>query len=247
MTHFGDDSFKEKVEEKKWHEEEVLNTQAYKQASKYMKDLIDDIRKGLFLVSLVSSRDYETFKDSALIFGTSDLIGSVTAIDIVTSEIVLNAVKRELRYMLEATIKYAAVDQLCKGKTLEEKLDYFYQEIPRSSIAPIDELNGLTESMVKDTKELYSKLSQFTHPSKIQITEYQIQFKKGTLGYQTHKEIDSFNRLLFRTCDILLYIILRNIGYYERKDFFDCIEGVKNWRYFKGKYVKTLLPKKFGT
>lgn len=240
-TFFDDKSIEDK---RKWHEEEVKASQAYKQSSAYMMNLIEDFKKGLCVIPLATSRDYTLYKESALMFACTDLFGSVTAIDIVSREVMLNASKRELRYMLEAVIKYAAVDQICKGKKLEDKLDYLYTKIPRSSISPIDELKGLTELMVADTKELYSLLSQFIHPSKKQITEYKRQYEKGNIGFDTHKELDSFNRLLFRTFDTILYLLLKNMGYYVTKDVFYILSDDKDWKFFKGKYVKT-LPNKY--
>lgn len=242
MTPFYDSVSNE--EKLKRYEEEVINSQAYKQSSDYMSTLLEDFKKGLVIIKVAATRDYIMYKDSALLFGTVDLLGSVIAIDLVSSEIMLNASKRELRYMLEAVIKYAAVDQICKDKTLEEKLSYLYTKIPRSSISPIDDLNGLTDIMVEDTKELYSLLSQFIHPSRKQITEYQLQLKKGVIGFETHKELDSFNRLLFRTFDTLLYLILKNMGYHVSKDVFYVLKDFENWKFFKGKYVKT-LPNKY--
>lgn len=238
---FDDKSIEDK---RKWHEEEVKASQAYKQSSAYMMNLIEDFKKGLYVIPLATSRDYTLYKESALMFACTDLVGSVTAIDIVSREVMLNASKRELRYMLEAVIKYAAVDQICQGEKLEDKLDYLYTKIPRSSISPIDELKGLTELMVADTKELYSLLSQFIHPSKKQITEYKLQYEKGNIGFDTHKELDSFNRLLFRTFDTILYLLLKNMGYYVTKDVFYILSDDKKWKFFKGKYVKT-LPNKY--
>ncbi|MGG1962640.1 hypothetical protein ABFY43_16360 [Bacillus pumilus] len=247
---YESDPFEEirKSKEKKGKQfEEESNSQAYKQSSGYMVALIEDFKKGLVLISIAATRDYKTYQDNALMFGTSDLLSSLVAIELVSREIMINAPKRELRYMLEATIKYAAVDQTCKDKTLEEKLKYLYTELPRSSISPIDELNGLTDMMVADTKELYSLLSQFIHPSQKQITEYQLRLKKGEIGFETHKELDSFNRLLFRTFDIILYLTFINMGYYVMKDVFYNMKDMKefeNWKFFKGKHVKT-LPNKY--
>ncbi|PEY90221.1 hypothetical protein CN360_25325 [Bacillus cereus] len=238
---FKNDSIKEK---QKWHEEEVMNSQAYKQAFNYRKALIEDFSKGLYLIPMAARRDHAFVKESALIFGCTDLYGSLIAINLITEEIMLNAPKRELRYMLEAIIKYAAVDQICKGKTLEEKLDYLYTKIPRSSISPIDDIEGLTDVMVADTKELYSLLSQFIHPSKKQISEYKSQFEGGNIGFESYKELDSFNRLLFRTCDIILYLLLKNMGPYVIKDVFYVLQDNKKWKFHKGKYVKT-LPNKY--
>lgn len=238
---FDNDGIKEKRKE---FEEEVVNTQAYRQSSDYMKRLIEDFKKGLFLIGMAASREYTTYKESALMFGITDLFGSVTAIEIISNEIVLNASKRELRYMLEATIKYASVDHICQGKTLEEKLDYLYTKIPRSSISPIDNLKGLSKLLVTDTKELYSLLSQFTHPSMKQIKEYKLQLQRGNIGFETHKELDTHNRLLFRTFDILLYLLLFNRGNYVMKDFFYVLQDDENWKFHKGKFVKT-LPNKY--
>ncbi|MGN4756415.1 hypothetical protein ACTFRK_11055 [Bacillus cereus group sp. MYBK227-2] len=231
-------------EKRQWYEEEVQNSQAYKQSSAYTKVLIEDFRKGLYVIPLATSRDYTLYKESALIFGCADLAGSVLSIDMVSREILLNASKRELRYMLEAVIKYAAVDQICHGKTLEEKLDYLYKEIPRSSINPINELKGLTDLMIADTNDLYSLLSQFIHPSMKQIKEYKLQYENGKIGFETHKEIDSFNRLLFRTFDIILYLLLKNMGYYVTKDVFYILKDDPKWKFFNGKHVKT-LPNKY--
>jgi len=146
--------------------------------------------------------------------------------------------------MLEVTIKYSAIDQNCKGLLLEEKLDYLYTEIPRSSIDPIYDIKGLPEFMVTDTKELYSALCQFIHPSKKQITEYKIQFEKGKIGFETHKEIEALNRLMFRTFDTILYIILKTMGYYVMKDVFYILSDEEKWRFHKGKNIKT-LPNKY--
>ncbi|MGG1137224.1 hypothetical protein [Bacillus mycoides] len=234
----------EAIEEKRKQHEEVINSQAYKQEEDYMKTLIEDFKKGLVLVTMATSRDYTLFKESALMFGCADLFGSIVAIDIVSREIVLNASKRELRYMLESVIKYAAVDQICKGKTLEEKLDYLYTEIPRSSISSINDLKGLDKSTVADITELYSLLSQFIHPSRKQISEYKRQLEGGNIGFETHKELNFFNRLLFRTFDFILYLLLKNMGYYVTKDFFYVLQEDTKWKYFNGKYIKT-LPNKY--
>ena len=240
---FNEDDIERKI---KWHEEEIMTSHPYKQSLNYMKRLIEDFKKGLVLIRLAATREYSSYNESALMFGITDFIGSVIAIETVSKELVLNAPKRELRYMLEATIKYAAVDEYCKGKTLEEKLNYLYTEIPRSSINPINDITNLSESMVTDTKELYSLLSQFIHPSKKQLTEYKIQLEKGRIGFETHKEIDQLNRLLFRTFDTILYITLKTMGSYVTKDFFYALRDEEKWRFYTGKHVKT-LPNKYRT
>ncbi|MFG6146823.1 hypothetical protein [Halobacillus sp. B23F22_1] len=144
--------------------------------------------------------------------------------------------------MLEATIKYAAIDKLCNGRTLEEKLEYLYKHIPRSSIDPIDDI-GLPKVVVTDIKELYSLLCQFVHPSKKQISEYKLQFEKANLGFETHKELNSFNQVLLRTFDVILYIVLYTRGYYVMKDVFNVLSDEPNWKFHKGKHIKTLPNK----
>lgn len=234
---FNDSGINEK---RKWHEDEIITSQPYKQSKNYMHNLICDFKKGLTVIGLAASREFGSYKESILMFGLTDLLGSITAIELISKELMLNAPKRELRYMLEAIIKYSVVDQNCRGLSLEEKLNYLYTEIPRSSIDPIDDIKGLPESMVTDTKELYSLLCQFIHPSKRQITEYKIQFEKGRIGFDTHKEIDSLNRLLYRTFDTILYITLKTMGYYVMKDVFYILSDDDKWRFHRGKYVETL-------
>lgn len=226
------------------HEEDIKTSQPYNQTKNHTNNLIADFKKGLVVTGLAATREY-SYKESALLFGLADLISSVTAIELILSDgLILNASKRELRYMLEATIKYSAIDQKCKSFLLEDKLNYLYSKIPRSSIDPIDDINDLPKTMVTDTRELHSLLSQFIHPSQKQITEYKMQFEKGKLGFETHKEIDSLNRLFFRTFDTILYLTLKTLGYYITQDVFYILSEDDKWKFHKGKHIKT-LPNKY--
>ncbi|MFK3937996.1 hypothetical protein ACI2JA_10885 [Alkalihalobacillus sp. NPDC078783] len=243
MDSFFDEKKEELKKMQEVYEADVVNSQAYQQSFNYMKSLLDDFQKGLIIIAMSSSRNHSAYMDSALMFSITELVGSITSIRIISNELVMNASKRELRYMLEATIKYSAVDQFCKGQSLEEKLEFFYEKIPRSSISPLDEIHGLDDLMVTDTKELYSLLSQFTHPSKRQITEYKMQLDNKKIGFQDHKDLDTFNKLLFRTFDTIMYLCLRNQGPYVMKDFFYVLNE-KKWKFHKGKHLGK-LPNKY--
>lgn len=62
MSSFSNNDINEKS---KWHEEEIMTSQPYRQSINYMHNLIEDFRKGLYVTSLAYSRE-GSYKDSAL-------------------------------------------------------------------------------------------------------------------------------------------------------------------------------------
>jgi hypothetical protein len=72
-----------------------------------------------------------------------ELIESAVALSVLTSQGIFNAPRRELRFLLEATVKYVYVDQQLPGDaSLEERVALLGDKsrVPRSSVAPVADL-----------------------------------------------------------------------------------------------------------
>jgi hypothetical protein len=97
---------------------------------------------------------------------TDDLLESVTAVPTLTREGIFNVARRELRYLLEATVKYVYVDQqLASDASVEDRVRFFAdnRKVPRSTIRPIDDV---TIRMLDDPEPLRNAVKQsFGAPS----------------------------------------------------------------------------------
>lgn len=83
-----------------------------------------------------------------------DLLESAIALPVLIRDGIFNVARRELRYLLEATVKYVYVDQQLPAEaSLDERIRFLGDnaKVPRSSITPIDEV---TLRMVEKPEEL---------------------------------------------------------------------------------------------
>jgi hypothetical protein len=105
-----------------------------------------------------------------------DLLESVVAVPLLVEQGIFNSARRELRYLLEALVKFVYVDQQLPGEApLQDRLAALADnaKVPRSSVEPVD---WMTLRLVRDpgdfraaTKQAFNSLSGYVHPSRAQI------------------------------------------------------------------------------
>jgi len=237
--------FKDEQENKKKEHELLMESQAYQQEMKFFHKIISDFITTINCISIYSTR-YQPLNENSIMIRELELIlESIVGISKQIEEGTLNPAKRELRFMLESSVKYLLVDQKTNGLTHEEKIHYFDKNIPSSSIDSITEIRffGLNNEEVdefrNDVKVLFSKLCQYVHPSKYQINEYLRRCQKGAfIGFETQKEINDFNKLLFRILDIIIVLLFEVLGFSFTGDLFIYVfDEIKDYKFKKGKYV----------
>jgi hypothetical protein len=231
-----------KVEEHK----KTMDSDKYLQEKKYIDSIIDDFIIGMKIAFIYSIRYPENCNKLLINRGIEELAESIVSISLTFKEGVLNPPKRELRYMLEMAIKYLYVDSIIPGSSYEEKIQFLKDDVPRSSIEPIEKISlfGFNEEKSKyfsdDVNVLYTELCKFVHPSKDQLDEYFYRSKRGaTLGFETAKELVSMGALLFRVLDILLVLVFQGLGPTTTGDMFiHMLDDIPKWKFHKGKHCK---------
>ena len=214
----------------------------------YLNTIMTDIFTLFFVAAGMRSRG--GLKDNCILFSSVDfLIESITGITSLQKEGIHNPIKRELRYLLEASITFSYVEQHFQSESLNNKISLFDKHV---SINVVDGVNfrWLNEqenlSFKSEIKDLYKKLCQYTHPSNVQIEEYQKRLSRGNqIGYESIKDIQALNKIIFRVYDILCICALDCVGLGQAGDLFIYVFDEDNkWKFHKGKYTK-LMSKYF--
>ena len=121
---------------------EVRKTKRYEDAQTHLRRLAQDFVVILRL-SWVAFTRYPSSRYWLLQNATDDLLESAVALPGLCDKGIFNVARRELRYALEATTKYVYIDQQVRGDApLEERLTLLadHSKVPRSSIAPVDQI-----------------------------------------------------------------------------------------------------------
>lgn len=240
------DDLKQQLKDKmSKHETNVVKSQQYQQELKYLSDFSFDAIQTIRTISIYSTRAKDIYDQFLTIRSSDDLIQSIVGL----RELVLNGIhnmtKREIRYMLEMTVKYLVVDQEKMGKQLSEKTQHLANNIPSSSIEVIDRLSTPFETTIDkqfkdEVKDMFYKACAYVHPSKRQIDEQVDNYSKGIhIGFETAKMLTDLNKLLFRAYDIILTMLFIGFGQSMSGDLFiEIYDSETKWKFHKGKYLK---------
>ncbi len=198
---------------------ETRSTKRYEDAQTHLDRLVQDFAVGLHSSWFAFTR-YPEGAQWLLQNSADDLLESAIALPVLTRDGIFNVARRELRYLLEATVKYVYVDQQLPAEaSLDERIRFLGDsgKVPRSSITPIDEV---TLRMVEKPEELrgavkqsFGALSGYVHPSRPTLEERLVRAKQGEFsGFEGPKVIEAFNRLTSQTLDLVLALVFEGIG-----------------------------------
>ncbi|MBD9358932.1 hypothetical protein [Methylomonas albis] len=226
--------------------EEMHQSPEFKAQKKYFMRITNDAYLLLKLAFMYSSRAYDFSKNALSVQSTDDLAQSIQACSYLFDEGLITPVKRELRYIIESSIKYLYADQQTKGKNLQDKIT-FLQSIG-SSIDVREDLNlsALHEEdaklLINELNDVYRECCAYVHVSPRQVSERLDQRERGgALGYETTDELRKLNKLIFRVYDMALALYFHGYDLSMTGDLFvGALDDMPKWSFHKGKYVSTV-------
>jgi hypothetical protein len=225
----------------------ISNSQHYKQEQKYLTDITFDFINTIRIIAMYSNRAPHIYNSFLTITTIDDLIESSMAILMMVNNGIHNASKRELRYILEMSVKYGVVDWTLMGKSLEDKIQHLDHNIPKSTISPIEDIcMPFTEDVLiefkTDVKRIYSQRCRYVHPSKEQLIEQLKNIKEGyTIGFESAEMFTKMNKAIFEVYDIILAILFSCFGNSMSGDIFEQVLDLnKKWKFHKGKYTSQI-------
>lgn len=232
-------------------QQELMASPAYQSELKFIKGLTYDVVDVLRLCLAYSGRAGKLAEHSLVIRSTDDLGQSVVAALHLQKDGLINPIKRELRYIIESSVKYLYVDQQTQGSTFDSDLNdrlEFLENRVGSSIDVLDELklHGLHPEDEKHFKaevyDAYRKSCAYVHVSRQQIEERLKRIEKGfPAGFESVDDLRKIGRLMFRVYDIALVLYFHGFGLPMTGDLFlQVLDDLPKWRFHKGKYVSII-------
>lgn len=176
-----------------------------------------------------------------------EFVESAIAIWQLTDSGIYNPAYRELRYLLESTIKFSYVDQKLPGPTpLPDRQRWLHANVPRGSISVVTDLSWyvLPESngVADQSNATFGQLSGYVHPSlpasEARRRRTQRQQYIGLEGVQTLRK---FRNDLTGSLDLIAALILNGVGAQFAKDILEVLLAGERFRFERTQNVAGII------
>jgi len=207
------------------------------------------------LVTLVRASWMESSRHLPLLDGyllytsTDDTLESVVAIRGLIGSGVHNAARRELRYLLESSVKHVYVDQQLPSLDTHSRADriaYLASDVPRSGIDVVKDLHvlfGDSSDLPKfraDVKSTWAGMASYVHPSVSQTKERLDKASRGAyIGFEDVKALSRVVDEIARVYDMLGVLWLMGAGPSPAGEILTAVE-VPGWAFARTKWLPAM-------
>lgn len=228
--------------------DETRSTKQYEAAELHLQRLVQDFAVALHASWFAFTR-YPESKNWLLQNSIDDLLESAIALPVLAHDGIFNVARRELRYALEASVKFVYVDQQLPGNSsLGDRIRLLGDttQVPRSSIRPIDDTKIRMlpdpEPLRQAVTQSFGALSGYVHPSENALQERMRRATRGEFsGFEGPKTLESFTRLVSQTLDLVLVMIFEGIGPSFTGDLFvQVFDERPEWKFHRTKFTKQI-------
>jgi hypothetical protein len=245
MTNFMEDLAQLRERKVKDHEQKVIHSSAFKASAKHLAIVTHNFVNALRIIVLYSRRAADIYDEFLMIRSIDDILQSAFGIQSLVTNGIHHMARREIRYLIETSVKYLVVDQEMMGKSLQEKLEYLESKIPSSSITVVSRMKmpfkaSAEKSFRDEIKDLFYKSCAYVHPSRTQLEEQLSNYRKENyIGFESAEQLDKIVKVVFRVYDMVLVMALTGFGQSMSEDLFlQGFDDLKDFRIKKGKYMQ---------
>lgn len=176
--------------------QQELESKEYKEAYKRHLEIFNSFLSAMVFIKLDCNQS-ERIKNRLFCLSViDDLLQSLVAIKSLSDEGIRNPCRRELRYMIELTIKACLISQKETDKTTIEQIDEFRDIIKSTNISMVKEIDFyfFTEQQkgqfITEIKRFYGELCTYVHSTPRQMQERIELDKKGRyIGFEGTDEL----------------------------------------------------------
>lgn len=227
------------------YEAEVQSSRPFQDALHYLDSITWHFLLGLTSVRLQAMR-FRGEEDYLLFRFAPHLVETALVIQLAAKKGLQNSARRELRFLLEATVKLSVRDFREDATGLEERLAGLGDRQQRfedyvAELTYFDEFEK-PEEINAEILSLYAELSGYVHASLPQFAASMKRTAHGEpAGMESVATFNRFNKLAFRAYDIVLVRVFHGIGLSMAGDIFTVmLDDYVAWRYHKGKFVSRM-------
>ncbi|HMT41599.1 hypothetical protein [Sphingorhabdus sp.] len=210
--------------------------------------LVHSYLAGLAFIAKDTARDPAFTSNHLLSYLSQDILQSAMAVMTLTTEGVLNVVRRELRFLIEASIKICYVQQRSYSSTIEEKLQLYDKVFQSQRISIKNNLDlpllseGIREEFYEEVGRLYGATSKYVHLSPDQIVESIALAQAGiTSGMEGPSEVEKLNLLAERVLAASLVLLFHSVPSWVAGDWLvDRNGSTIDWHFVQSKFIADL-------
>lgn len=206
------------------------------------------VRSFLFALQFTvfdTGRDPEYVENHLLSYLAQDYLQSTVSLPMMAREGVHNVCLRELRFILEMSLKLCFVQQNAYGVSVANKLTQFKSTLNSPSITvknsvALDRLPAHThDDFNEDVGRIYGQTSNYVHLTQTQILERISLISNGkTAGYESADDVDRMNRLIGRGLAVSLVYLFHAVPQYVVGDLLVQSDGgLLDWEFARSKWI----------
>jgi hypothetical protein len=194
---------------------------------------------GVGFITADAARDQEFKTTHLLSYLAQDYIESAISIIVLTMEGVHNVAKRELRFLIESSIKICFIQQKSYETVIDEKLRRFEKELSSQSISIKQNLllsllpEGLRDAFCEEVGRVYGLTCNYVHLTPKQIKERIAAVDAGRTAARVNADdIKALNELLSRGLACSLVLLFHSVPSWIAGDWLVDGDGSSNEWYF---------------
>jgi hypothetical protein len=207
-----------------------------------------DFLRGVMFLVMDTARDPEFANCHFLAYVADDYLESAVAIPFMVREGIHNVCFREMRFLLELSLKLCFVQQQNYRQPVEEKLAAFREQLNSPNISIKNDIDlsllPVTEraTFLEETGRIYGATSNYVHLTFNQMKVRLAQVESGrTPSNETPEEVTRLNELVLRVLSTAFVYIAHSVPSYAVGDFFVGSDGSSHqWSLGRSKYVALL-------
>ena len=217
-------------------------------ALRHTAQLCSDYLQGVVFLAMDTARNSDYSNTHLLTFAIDEFFEVAVAIPDLARGACYNTCRRELRFLLEASIKLCFVQQSSAQSTIEDKLVIFQRELDSSSISlknsvSLDLLPEIDrEELSSQVGRLYGETSKFVH-----LTVHQLESRMRIAG-QGHapaslskESLISLNESIEKTLSASFVYLSHSVPQYAAADFLVRRDGSSNeWCLGSNRFIALL-------
>lgn len=227
--------------------EDEINSEEYQNEWKRFIDMRNSIIYCLRFCYMNSARDGKSGEQNFFLRMTDDILQSIVSLQTLAKDGFVNTCRRELRYLIEVSIKSCVIVNNRKAEKFEEQIKEYEKILNSSNINPINILSfwyltSEQENFKTDIKKLYGHLSKYSHSSSFQILERLNRAENGRpIGYEGVNELKNLNNDIEKVFASVIVLIFHSVAQYVVGDFMVESDGeTVKWYFNKSKYLNII-------
>jgi hypothetical protein len=209
------------------------------------RQIVHDYLAALRFIVGDASRAPDFDATHLLSYLSQDFIESAASVVFLASSGSLSVPKRELRFIIESSIKLCYIQQKNDRSPIADKLKEFDKTLKSPSISIKQDLklwmlpDSIQDHFDEELGRLYGKTSSYVHLTPFQIGQRIAAVDSGrTIGYESVADIDDLNALVAKGFAASLVLLFHSVGEYVAGDFLLDSDGSTIVSYFLGsRYV----------